>query len=216
MRSIRALLPTLLVDTLGATIVYFILRPHYPQNSIWPVLGASLVPIASNVFNFIRRRSFDVVGLIVLLGMIIGTLPAIWGGSMRILLVRESFLTGVIGIVLIVSSFFMRKSIMYYIVHEVLTANETLPEEDFAVVWRSKAFQLECRTASIVWGVILVGEFCLRAFMAFRLDVGFVIAVVPVLFTSLLLCAGAATAIWLRAALTRALRGAQPQREGDG
>jgi hypothetical protein len=209
MRSVRALLPTLIVDTGGATLVYFLLAPHYSANSIWPVLGASMVPAASNIVNFVRRRSFDIIGLIVLLGLILGSLPAIWGGSSRLLLVRESFLTGAVGVALIVTTFFLRKPVMYHVIHEVLTANETLPDAEFEVLLRSPVFLSGTRAWSFAWGALLVGEFCLRAFMALRMNVAFVIGVAPVLMTILLLCAGLATAIWLRWAIARALAGSQ-------
>ena len=92
--SFRALLPTLLFDIGGAMIVYYLLLPHFPKASILPLLGASLVPVISNVFNFIRRHSFDMVGIIVLVGLIAGVAGALFGGGQRLLLVRESFLTG--------------------------------------------------------------------------------------------------------------------------
>src|ERR1700747_717492 len=92
--SFRALLPTLAIDVGGTTAVYYILSRYYPNTSIWPILGASLVPAASNIVNLVRRRTVDIVGLLILLGMICGLIPAAFGGTQRMLLVRESFISG--------------------------------------------------------------------------------------------------------------------------
>ena len=203
--SVRALLPTLAVDVGGTTIVYYLLAPHFAQTSIWPVLGASLVPAASNLLNFARRRSIDIVGLIILLGMIVGLVPAAFGGSQRLLLVRESFVTGLIGLVLVISPFVMRKPLFYYIMREFLTANDALPPQHFEILWRTAYFRHGIRTVTIAWGALLLGEFALRGFMAIRMNVGFVLGVAPVLLTTLLLLAGIATAVWLGGAISRAL-----------
>lgn len=203
--SFRALLPTLAVDVLGTIVVYYLLLPHFSTLSVWPILGASLVPVASNIVNFVRRRSIDIIGLIILLGIIVSLIPAAFGGSQRLLLVRESFLTGLIGVVLLVSPFVMREPIFYYIFREVLTANDALPEGHFGVLWRAAHFRSGVRIVTMVWGAVMVGDFVMRAFIALRMSVGFALGVAPVLTTTLLLLLGVATAVWLGHETSRVL-----------
>ena len=203
-QSIRALLPTLAFDVAGTMAVYYLLLPHFGSTSIWPILGASLVPVISNVFNFMRRRTFDVVGIIVLLGLLVGMLPAVFGGSQRLLLVRESFFTGLLGVVLLVSAG-LRRPLAYYVIREFLTANEALPHERWDYLWRSQYFRHTIRAMTILWGALLVGEFVLRGFMALRMNIAFVLGAGPVLITILLLLAGLFTALWLAHAIRVAL-----------
>jgi hypothetical protein len=202
--SFRALIPTLIFDVGGTMVVYYIMLGQFPKNSIWPLVGASLVPVISNVFNFIRHRSFDIVGIIVLVGLVAGIVPAILGGNQRMLLVRESFVTGAIGAVLLISGF-LSKPLGYYIVREFLTANEALPHERWDVLWRHGYFRHGLRIFTIAWGALLLGEFVLRAFMALTLSVAFVLGVAPMLLTVLLLIAGVLSAIWLSHAIKVAL-----------
>jgi hypothetical protein len=204
--SFRALLPTLAIDVGGTTAVYYILSRFYPNTSIWPILGASLVPAVSNVVNLVRRGTVDIVGLLILLGMMGGLVPALFGGTQRLLLIRESFVSGLLGLVLLVSAFVMRKPIGYYVIREFLTANDALPEEHFDVLWRTAYFRHGVRIVTIGWGIVLLGELVLRAFMALTMNVGVVVSVSPVIFTTLMLLAGVATAIWLSGAISRALR----------
>jgi hypothetical protein len=204
--SFRALLPTLAIDVGGTTAVYYILSRFYPNTSIWPILGASLVPAVSNVVNLVRRKTVDIVGLLILLGMMGGLIPALFGGTQRLLLIRESFVSGLLGLVLLISPFVMRKPIGYYVIREFLTANDALPEEHFDVLWRTAYFRHGVRIVTIAWGIVLLGELVLRAFMALTMNVGVVVSVSPVIFTTLMLLAGIATAIWLSGAISRALR----------
>jgi hypothetical protein len=202
--SIRALLPTLAFDIAGTMAVYYLLLPHFGSTSIWPILGASLVPVISNIFNFARRRSFDVVGIIVLLGLLVGMLPAVFGGSQRLLLVRESFFTGLLGVILLASAL-LHRPLAYHVIREFLTANDALPHERWDVLWASGYFRHTIRGITIGWGALLLGEFVLRAFMALRMNVAFVLGAAPVIITILLLLAGLATAFWLAHAIRVAL-----------
>lgn len=200
--SFRALLPTLAFDVGGTMLVYFVLSRFFANTSIWPLLGASLVPSISNVFNFVRRGSIDIVGIIVLIGLLVGIVPALFGGSPRLLLVRESFVTGLVGLVLLVSGFF-RRPLAYYVVREFLTANEALPHERFLLLWDDWKFRRGIRIMTIAWGALLLGEFVARAFMALRMNVAFVLGAAPLMFTLLLLVAGAINAVWLGRAIRR-------------
>jgi hypothetical protein len=204
--SFYALLPTLAIDVGGTTIVYYALARFYPSTSIWPVLGASLVPAISNIVNLVRRKTVDMVGLLILFGMIAGLIPAAFGGTQRLLLIRESFISGLLGLIFLVSAFVMRRPIGYYVIREFLTANDALPKEHFEVLWRTSYFRRGVRAATMAWGALLLGELVLRGFMALTMNVGLVVSVSPVIYTTLMLLAGVATAIWLSGAISRALR----------
>lgn len=202
--SIRALLPTLAFDIAGTMAVYYALLPLFGSASIWPILGASLVPMISNIFNFVRRHSFDVVGIIVLIGLLIGLVPAAFGGDQRLLLVRESFVTGLLGVILLVSAL-LHRPLAYHVIREFLTANDALPHERWDVLWESGYFRHTIRAMTIGWGALLLGEFVLRAFMALRMNIAFVLGAAPVFVTILLLLAGLVTAFWLAHAIRVAL-----------
>ncbi|HKE37584.1 MAG TPA: hypothetical protein VKB39_09130, partial [Candidatus Baltobacteraceae bacterium] len=94
----------------------------------------------------------------------------------------------------------------YYVIREFLTANDALPEEHFDVLWRTRYFRRGVRAVTTAWGALLLGELVLRAFMAFTMNVGLVVSLSPIIFTSMMLLAGVATAIWLSGAISRALK----------
>jgi hypothetical protein len=202
--SIRALLPTLAFDLAGTMGVYYALLPHFGPVSIWPILGASMVPVISNVFNFVRRHSYDIVGIIVLIGLLVGVVPALLGGSQRLLLLRESFVTGALGLILVLSAV-LHRPLGYYVIREFLTANEALPHERWDVLWESAFFRHAIRGITIGWGALLLGEFVLRAFMSLKWSVAIVLGAGPIFTTILLAIAGVITAFFLAHAIRVAL-----------
>lgn len=202
--SIRELLPTLAFDIAGTMAVYYALLPQFGPTSIWPILGASMVPAISNLFNFVRRHSWDVVGIIVLIGLLVGVIPAVLGGTQRILLLRESFVTGALGLILLLSAA-LHRPLAYYVIREFLTANEALPHERWDVLWECGFFRHTIRGITLGWGSLLLGEFVLRAFMALKWNVAIVLGAGPIFITILLAIAGVITAFFLAHAIRVAL-----------
>ena len=197
----RALLPNLLIDIGGSLAVYYGLLPHFAKTSLVPLVGASLVPLVSVVFGMLRHRRLDVIGVIVFAGML-GSLPGmLFGGDQRWLLVRESFFTGFAGLLLFVSPLF-RKPLGYYVAAHFFSAHNTLGVTAIDTLWESAFFRKTIRFITFFWGLLLLGEFGLRVFMAFALPIVFVLGVGPLILNALMLGAGALSAL----AFSRAMR----------
>ena len=202
--SFRALLPNLLTDIGGATGAYYLLLQHFGKGSVIPVLGASLFPLASMIVGILRKRKFDVVGLIVLLGLL-GSLPGMFfSGDPRWLLVRESFFTGLLGVALFVSPMF-RNPIGYYVVTHFMTAHQPQHVTLLDQLWESALFRRTVHFITYFWGLLLLLEFGLRVFMALTLPVVFVLAVGPLVLNALMLAGGLLSAVSFSRAMRAAL-----------
>jgi hypothetical protein len=79
------------------------------------------------------------------------------GGGPRLLLLRESLITGVLGLVLLISLLFPRP-LMYYMAES--TASKHSPEEvgRFELLWEKPRFVHCMYLMTTVWGVGLVCE----------------------------------------------------------
>jgi hypothetical protein len=130
---------------------------------------------------------------------------AAFGGGQRLLLLRESFSTGAIGLALFISPIFP-KPIGYYIVRHFINAHETSHGLCFERLYESRAFRRTLREMTFFWGVLLLGEFALRFFMAVTLPVAVVVSASPVILNVLMLLGAVISAIWMsrgiRAAVT--------------
>src|SRR5271154_526163 len=76
---------------------------------------SSLPPIAWSLWQLVDSRKLDVIGMLVIAGIAASLVAPTLGGNPRLLLVRESFITGIFGLVFLGSLWFPRP-LMFHIV----------------------------------------------------------------------------------------------------
>ena len=189
--ALRGFLWNAVIDGLFPFVVYYLARKHTTE---FAAIGWSSVPPAiNNVVTLIRKRHLDIIGVIVILGLLASLGLLLLGGSPRLLLVRDSLITGVIGLVFLVSLLFPRP-LLFHIIRQVTTAND--PQE--AALWdeeyNQSHFKFGLPRITGVWGVVLVGEAILRTLVALspRVSVKLFLAVWPVINLGMY----AATSLW--------------------
>jgi hypothetical protein len=199
--SVRALIPNLLLDVGGTIATYYALLGFFSPESLVPLYGATLVPTLNILFNVWKKRRIDVIGVIVLIGLLTGMAAVFMGGTQRLLLVRESFVSGAMGLALFVSPFFP-KPLGYYVMRSFMTQNAVAP---FDTLWEKPPFRRTVRSITLFWGCVLLVEFGLRISFALMLPVVFALGVGPLISNGIMLAAGAVTAIAMGHAIAAAL-----------
>src|SRR5579859_7988802 len=91
--NIRGLLVTMVIDGAIPYILFLLLSPHFPNESVWPLLLVSVAPAIGNVISIVRQRQLDYLGVIVILGLIFTIVASVVTGDQKLLLIRESFFT---------------------------------------------------------------------------------------------------------------------------
>ena len=132
--SVRQLVPSLFLSIACTVILYSLLRPHFPPTSIIPLLVASICPVLGNVLSIARHRRLDIFGVMVLIGLAVSIIGVLLGGGPQLLLLRESFVTGASGVVLL-ASLVLPKPLGYYFARQLLTANDPERSAAFAALW---------------------------------------------------------------------------------
>lgn len=74
---------------------------------------AALFPIGKSAFELAYHRQLDPISILVLLGIAADSVALLFGGSPRLLLVRESLITGVFGLACF-SSLLWPRPLMFY------------------------------------------------------------------------------------------------------
>jgi hypothetical protein len=182
--TLRGLAPSLLISVAGTLLIYSLLRPHFASSSVLPLLIASLVPLVGNAVSLARHRRLDIFGVMVLIGLVAAVLTALLGGGQRLLLIRESFVTGAIGLSCFVS-LLLPKPLGYYFARQLLTANDPERRAGFTALWQQRTFQRAVWVGTIFWGVLLVGDFILAVILVLTLPVVVVLALAPVVLNGI-------------------------------
>ncbi|MBV9230522.1 MAG: hypothetical protein JOZ18_14530, partial [Chloroflexi bacterium] len=154
-------------------------------------------PVLGNVVSIVRSRQLDIFGVMVLLGIAVSIVGVLLGGGPQLLLIRESFVTGAIGLALLVS-LALPKPLGYYFAQQLLTGNDPQKRAGFAAFWQYPYFRRGILGGTIFWSVLLLVEFALRVVLVFTLPIIVVLAVSPIVFNALILGGITVSAIWGR------------------
>jgi len=151
---------TLLINGLAPWGIYELLS-HY-MSSVAALSVATLVPLVDNVIHFARHRKLDAFGALMLFTFVLTLVLVSLGGSEKILLVRESLITGAVGFVFLGSLLFKRPLIFHL-------ALRFMKIDGFADNWSIAYFRLVMRLMTLVWGLMLVLEAVVRVILVFQL-----------------------------------------------
>ncbi|MCY9693086.1 VC0807 family protein [Paenibacillus alginolyticus] len=132
------------------------------MTSIAALSVATMVPLVDNLVHLIKHRKLDAFGSLMLFTFILTLVLVALGGSEKVLLIRESLITGSVGLVFLGSLLFHRP-LMFYL------AKRFIGNPDFVHNWQYEYFRYVMRLMTFVWGVILLLEAAVRTTMVFQL-----------------------------------------------
>ncbi len=196
--SFRALLPSLVVDGLCPFLTYELLTSYVPGTSQVVALGVgAMFPAANGLSSLVRRRHVDFIGAVVLVGLAVSIVATIVSRDPKILLVRESFVTGALGILCLLSLLWPRP-LMFYVGRQFATGEDPTSRAGFDARWSLPGFRHLFRVLTVVWAVGWIVEFALRIVMVFTLSIPEVLAISPFVFNGITLGLLAWTVAYVR------------------
>ena len=146
-------------------------------------LGA-IFPAAKGVFDVSRRKHIDIIGAIVLVGIAVSVLSVLVSASPRVFLIRESFVTGAVGLLALVS-FAWKRPLLFYVGRQFSTGNDPAAVMHFNALWERPEARRVFRLLTAVWAVGWLGEFGLRIVMVLTLSVAQVLVLSPFVFNGI-------------------------------
>jgi hypothetical protein len=200
--TLRGLLPSLLLNIAGTIIIYNLLIPHFPPASIVPLLVASLVPVLGNIISVLRHRRLDIFGIMMLIGLAVSGISILLGGGPQLLLIRESFVSGAVGLALLVSMVLPR-SLGYYFARQFLTANDPRRMTEFQLLCQMPFFRTFLQGGTVFWGILMLGEFIVRVVLVFTLPVVLVLAIAPIVSNVFIIGGIIVSMLWVRRVVSR-------------
>jgi hypothetical protein len=131
-------------------------------SGVFPVLGVAIAAI--------RNRRLDVVGGLVLAGIVVGTVLGLAFHSARLLLVEGSVPTAVFGFVCL-GSLWARRPLLFSVVLE-FTGPDTAKGREMTRLWQNEGFRRVFRIITAVWGVGFLLEAALRVVIIYDASAG--------------------------------------------
>lgn len=167
----KGIIITLILNIALPYLTYQLLIDH--TSSIIALSVASLIPLLDTIITLVKSRKIDVFSSFIFLGMVLSVLAVVVGGDERFILLRESYVTAIMGC-LFLGSLFFQKPLIYYFALRFTNNNPAIIAN-----WSNPAYRNTFRLMTLVWGLSLVLEAVLKIVLVYSLSVSMFLLIAP-------------------------------------
>ncbi|WP_322907264.1 VC0807 family protein [Paenibacillus campi] len=200
----RTLLLNLLLNGLLPWLGYVLLAPHI--GSLPALSIVTMIPLVDNLVHFMRHRKLDTFNGLMLTGFVLSLIMVLLGGSEKLLLMRESLITVVIGLAFL-GSLLLRRPLIFHMVRRFSQGVD--PEQN----WAYPYFRQVMRRLTLLWGIALVLEAGLKLLLITVLSTSQMLALSSPLFYAVIGLTVVLTIVYKRRAGVRMQQLKQTQTE---
>jgi hypothetical protein len=166
---LRSITMLVIFDIAAPLAAYNLLRSA-GLTAVTALLLSGIFPGLRVTVGVIRHRRLDVVGALVLAGIVVGTVAGLLSHSARLLLVEGSVPTGVFGLACL-GSLRARQPLMFGIARE-FTGPDTAKGREMTTLWQYEGFRRVFRVITAVWGAAFLLEAALRIIIIYNTSAG--------------------------------------------
>ena len=168
----------LVVNLFLPWLVYRLTEPSL--GSVGALYASAAPPLTWSLVEFAKVRRIDALSVIVLLGIALSIATMAIGGSARVLLVRESLVSGLIGVAFLLS-LLRKRPIVYYLARATIARQEADGVSRFERVWNERPqLRANLRMMTATWGAALTAETLLRCWLAWHWPIERSLVVLPI------------------------------------
>ena len=184
--QLQSLAMIAIFDVGGPLVLYSLLRSH-GFSTVSALVLSGIFPAFGVAMKFVRHRGLDVIGVLVLSGIAVGTVLGLVSHNARLVLLEGSVPTAVFGIVCLASLWWSRPLIYRFAVE--FMGPDSPRSREFESLWQYESFRHVFRVMTIVWGLAYLAEAAARVVIVELTSTGTAFAiskVVPYVVTGLL------------------------------
>jgi len=166
---------TILLSVVAPIVIYDVLTDR--GVGVVPALIASAAgPALDLLVTAVRARRVDEFSLIVLAFLVIGVLTSLLFDDPRLLLLKESAVTGLFALVLL-GSLLAPRPLMFYFGRRFATGGQPERLAWWNGLWQYAGFRRTQRVLTAVWGTTLLVEAVARGVLTYVLPVGTMVVI---------------------------------------
>jgi hypothetical protein len=178
-KLIQGIVLSIVINGVIPVFVYNLLLNYF--SSFVSLLMATLIPLGDNLYNILKYRKADAFGLFMLTGFVFSLLAFLLGGDERLILLRESMVTGLLGLIFI-GSLFVAKPLIYYFGIRFSASDKDDMQGKFAKNWELPYFRFVIRVMTVIWGIALLGEAIIKTVLVYKLSITGFLAISQFIF----------------------------------
>jgi hypothetical protein len=166
---LRSVAMIVIFDIAAPLAAYNLLRAA-GLSAVTALVLSGIFPAIALVAGAIRHRRLDVVGALVLAGIVVGTILGLVTHSARMVLLEGSVPTGILGVGFLVS-LGTRHPLMFSFAREFV-GPDTEKGREMTELWRHEGYRRVFRIITVVWGVGFLLEAALRVIIVYNTSTG--------------------------------------------
>jgi hypothetical protein len=188
---LRGIVWGIVLNAIIPVVLYKLSKRYLSPSEFTALMIATTFPLGKSVFDVVRHGQVDPVSIVVLLGIATDGVALLFGGSPRLLLVRESLFTGAFGLACFISLLFPRP-LMFYFGRHFMAGTDPQRQARFNAAWQMPEVRFSHRLITSMWGSAFVGELILRIILIYNASPATVLVASPILIGTLTIV----TMIW--------------------
>jgi uncharacterized membrane protein len=157
---LRTLGPVVVFDVAGPIAAYYLLRSA-GLSTVAALILSGAVPAAGIAVSAARSRRIDAIGVLVLTGIIVGSVLGAVSDSAHLVLLDGVVPTAVFGVVCLASLRSSRPMIFRFALESM--GRDTPKGREFADRWRYPGFRHSFQVTTVVWGLMFIAEAATQA-----------------------------------------------------
>jgi len=166
---LRSIAKIVIIDVAAPLIAYSLLRSA-GMSTVTALVLSGVFPALGVAIGVIRHRRLDVVGSVVLAGIIVGTVLGLISHNAKLVLMEGSVPTAIFGLACL-GSLWTRRPLMYGMAVE-FTGPDTAKGREMISLWQYEGFRHIFRVITAVWGIGFLLEAVLRVAIVYETSTG--------------------------------------------
>ena len=196
-RTLAAVAISIVVNAVLPFVIYRTLAPHYPSDSLAPLLASTVFPLVALGIGLLRRRA-DTIAIISLVEIAISIVVTLIAADVRLALIARA-LQGTLTGLFFLATTWVKRPLLYYVARQFVTANSPAVIHGFDECNRIDRGRTFARL-TVVWAVGTIIVSLVNLALAERADPATYLLVAPIFGIA---CNVAMIAFTIRYASTR-------------
>ena len=164
---------SVLINIVLPYLIYTILKTHI--TSIIALSLAACVPLVDTLYHLIKDKKLDTFSSFIFLGIVLSIVAAWIGGDERFILLRESYVTGIMGLVFLLS-LLTPKPLIYYFAMKFISNKSVMTKR-----WEEEvSFRHFIRVMAAVWGIGLMIEALVKVVIVYEFPISKALVISPI------------------------------------
>ncbi|MEU3060290.1 VC0807 family protein [Streptomyces subrutilus] len=183
---------TIALNVVAPIITYNVLTDDHDWSEFSALLVSGAWPVLDSAISVAWRRKFDEFAVVTLVFLVITAVVSLVGAhSARALLIKDSAVTGLFGL-LCLGTLAAARPLMFYFGRKFATDGTPESTAWWNGLWEYEGFRTTMKRMTLVWGSAYVAESLVRIVLAYGLDTRTMVTLSPFMIYGVL----AALAVW--------------------